>query len=293
MSDTSDSVEADAQVAEALRRYWGYDSLRPFQRAAIQAGLDRRDSLVVLPTGGGKSLCYQIPAVIAGRLDVVVSPLISLMKDQVDALRECGYPAAAIHSHLTPAERCEIHDGLKNSAYRLLFISPERLSHEAFTAFLQRLDVRAFAIDEAHCISHWGHDFRPEYRQLARLKERFPRASVHAYTATATERVREDIVEQLRLDRAQVLVGDFDRPNLVYRVLPKVDQAQQVLEILRRHVGEAAIVYCLSRKETEGLADTYRCCAVYWSKMVRNTRSALAVAASASRPPASSSATNT
>jgi len=248
--------DLDGRILDAVSTYWGYDSLRPMQREAIVAGLQQRDSLTVLPTGGGKSLCYQVPPVVAGRMDVVVSPLISLMKDQVDGLRANGYPAAAIHSNLTPAERAEIREGLSRNAYRLLFVSPERLVQPRFLDYIARLNVSSFSIDEAHCISHWGHDFRPEYRRLAVLKQRFPGASVHAYTATATERVRDDIVRELGLRDPQVLVGRFDRPNLVYRVLPKTNVDAQVIDVLRRHPKEAAIVYCISRRETESLAAT-------------------------------------
>ncbi len=248
----------DAAIREAIRGCWGYEDLRPLQREAIEAGLSHRDSLVVMPTGGGKSLCYQVPPLLTGRLDVVVSPLISLMKDQVDGLRECGYPAAAIHANLTAPEKHRVLEGLRRAEYRLLFVSPERLMTDSFLALLAPLGVRAFAVDEAHCISHWGHDFRPEYRKLAALKERFPGTSVHAFTATATPRVRGDIVEQLKLREPDVLVGIFDRPNLVYRVVPRGNAPAQVAGILGRHAGEAAIVYCLSRAQTERLAQALR-----------------------------------
>jgi len=238
----------------AVRQVWGFDRLRPMQEQAIRAGLEGRDSLVVLPTGGGKSLCYQIPPLLAGRTDVVVSPLISLMKDQVDGLQACGYPAAALYSGLSSEQRREMETGLVRGQYRLIFVAPERLLTPPFLRLLDQVKVHAFAIDEAHCISHWGHDFRPEYRQLATLKERFPGTSIHAYTATATERVRRDILAQLRLENAAVWVGTFDRPNLVYRVVPRVDAHEQTAAVLRRHAGSAVIVYCLSRKDTEAMA---------------------------------------
>ena len=255
-AEVSPGSRLDAGAYETIRRVWGHERLRPLQREAIEASLSKRDSLVVMPTGGGKSLCYQVPPLLAGRLDVVVSPLISLMKDQVDGLRACGYPAAAIHAHVSAPEKRSITEGLRRGEYRLLLVSPERLMTEPFLALLGELEVRAFAVDEAHCISHWGHDFRPEYRKLAALKVRFPDTSVHAFTATATPRVRQDIVEQLRLTDPNVLVGVFDRANLVYRVVQRVDTAAQVAEVLRRHTGEAAIVYCLSRADTERLADS-------------------------------------
>jgi ATP-dependent DNA helicase RecQ len=241
-------------IIAAVREYWGFDELRPLQAEAIQAGIDRRDSLVVLPTGGGKSLCYQVPPLLAGRTDVVVSPLISLMKDQVDGLRACGYPAEALHSGVERGRQREIERSMAAGDYRLVFVAPERLLTAPFMALLRQAGVRAFAIDEAHCISHWGHDFRPEYRQLSTLKESFPGASVHAYTATATERVRADIAQQLKLDDPRVLVGCFDRPNLVYRVLPRHDAHGQALDVIRRHAGEAAIVYCMTRGDTEAMA---------------------------------------
>jgi len=245
-------------VQQVLKQYWGFETLRPFQAEAIDAALQQRDSLVVLPTGGGKSLCYQVPAAVAGRTDVVVSPLISLMKDQVDGLRACGYPAAALHSGLSVEERRQTERELLAGRYRLLFVAPERLQNEFLLSWLGRIDVRAFAIDEAHCISHWGHDFRPEYRQLAQLRERFPQAALHAYTATATERVRGDILKQLCLRDPVVLVGSFDRPNLTYRVQPKQEVYGQVAAALARHKGEAAIVYCLSRADTEAMAAALR-----------------------------------
>lgn len=243
-----------SDILAVVRRYWGYDSLRPLQEQAIRAGLERHDSLVVLPTGGGKSLCYQVPPLLTGRTDVVVSPLISLMKDQVDGLRACGYPAVALYGGLPRVAIRELEEEVEGGRYRLVFAAPERLLAPGFLELLQRLPVRAFAIDEAHCISHWGHDFRKDYRQLAVLKQRFPGASIHTYTATATERVREDIVAQLHLRDPTTLVGTFDRPNLVYRVFHRLDVYQQVLEILERHPREAAIVYCISRKDTETMA---------------------------------------
>ena len=242
------------RVLEVVHRYWGFDVLRPLQGEAIVAALAGRDSLVVLPTGGGKSLCYQTPPLVSGGTDVVVSPLISLMKDQVDSLAGIGYPAAALHGNLTDVQRRKIDQNMIAGEYRLLMVAPERLVQPGFLQRLEQLGVRRFVIDEAHCISHWGHDFRPEYRQLAVLRERFPQASLHAFTATATERVRDDIRQQLQLREPVVLVGRFDRPNLVYRVVPLVDRNEQTLDVLRRHSGEAAIVYCLSRTDTETMA---------------------------------------
>jgi ATP-dependent DNA helicase RecQ len=207
-----------------------------------------------MPTGGGKSLCYQVPPAVAGRTDVVVSPLIALMEDQVDALHACGYPAAAIHSGMDLEEVRRIEREVAAGRLHLVFVAPERLLTPRFIELATRVGVATFAIDEAHCISQWGHDFRPEYRRLAELKTRFPGASVHAYTATATERVRRDIVEQLGLDDPAIIVGSFDRPNLLYRVRPKLDVKAQIAATIRRHQGEASIVYSISRKDTEQIA---------------------------------------
>jgi len=252
--DAGSGGGASAEVLAVLRRFWGFESLRPLQLEAIQAGLERRDSLVVMPTGGGKSLCYQVPPAVAGRTDIVVSPLIALMKDQVDALRASGYPAAALHSGIEQAEIRRVEREIADGRHHLIFVAPERLLTPRFLELAARLKVSSFAIDEAHCISQWGHDFRPEYRMLAELKTRFPGASVHAYTATATERVRRDIVEQLGLKNAAVLVGSFDRPNLLYRVRPKLDVNAQIADTIRRHKDEAAIVYSISRNDTERIA---------------------------------------
>jgi ATP-dependent DNA helicase RecQ len=243
-----------ADIKAVIARHWGFDSLRPLQAQAMQAVLDDRDSLVVLPTGGGKSLCYQAPAVCRGGTTVVVSPLIALMKDQVDGLRACGIAAAQLDSSLSNVERFAYEMDLRQGGVNLLFLSPERLVQTDLYRVLQQIGVKTFAIDEAHCISHWGHDFRPEYRQLALLRNHFPDASVHAYTATATEQVRRDIIAQLALRQPVVLVGNFDRPNLTYRVLPRHDTMKQVLDVLDRHQGEAGIIYSLRRRDVDDLA---------------------------------------
>src|SRR5262245_53888328 len=183
------------KLKEVIARHWGYHSFRPLQERAMEAVLTGHDSVVVMPTGGGKSLCYQVPAVVRGDTTVVISPLISLMKDQVDGLLECGVAAAQLDSSQSIIERSAFEMDILQGAIRLLFVSPERLMTDSFQWLLRQIRVRTFAIDEAHCISHGGHDFRPEYRQLQLLRERFPNATLHAYTATATERVRTDIVQ--------------------------------------------------------------------------------------------------
>src|SRR5262245_49221779 len=220
---TAPAAAGPEELLAVIRRHWGFDTLRPLQEAAMKATLSGRDSLLVLPTGGGKSLCYQAPAVLRGDTTVVISPLIALMKDQVDGLKACGVPAVQLNSSLSPHEQREGERAVVEGKVRLLFASPERMATMGFRRLLQRAGVRTFAIDEAHYISHWGHDFRPEYRQLARLREFFPEAAFHAYTATATEQVRHDIVRQLGLKDPVVLVGNFDRPNLTYRVIPRRD----------------------------------------------------------------------
>jgi len=245
-----------AAVLDIVRATFGFDTLRPLQADSIAATLAGRDSLTVMPTGGGKSLCYQVPPLVTGTLTLIVSPLIALMRDQVAAMQLAGVPAAALHSHLDQNEQREIWQQAQNGELRLLLIAPERLLMADTLSRVKRLSIGAVAIDEAHCISQWGHDFRPEYRRLAELRSMLPGVPIAAYTATATPRVRDDIVRQLQLRDPAVLVGVFDRPNLTYRVLPRVDLAGQVVEALRRHADRAAIVYCITRKDTEALAAT-------------------------------------
>lgn len=242
-------------IKQTVKRVWGYDALLPLQAEAIRAVLARRDSIVILPTGGGKSLCYQAPAAAMGRLAVVVSPLISLMKDQVDGLTAAGVPAAFLNSSLMAEERRVVEAGVLCGRYHLLYVAPERLVLPSCLELLKQADVAFFAIDEAHCISQWGHDFRPEYRQLTVVREVFPDVAIHAFTATATPRVRIDIATELTLRDPVVLVGSFDRPNLVYRVRPRTDRLRQVTEALERHRGAAGIIYCIRRAEVDQLAE--------------------------------------
>jgi ATP-dependent DNA helicase RecQ len=243
-----------ASLKEVLRQYWGYDEFLPLQQEAMACVMASQDSVVVLPTGGGKSLCFQAPAVCLNGLALVVSPLISLMKDQVDTLRSCGVPAAFINSTLSEPEKREIADQIRRRELKLVYVAPERLLSEQTLSFFSTAGVSLIAIDEAHCISAWGHDFRPEYRGLSVLKQRFPGVGIHAYTATASEQVRQDIAEQLGLAEPKMLVGGFDRPNLSYRIRRASGRFQQICEVLERHRGEAGIVYCLSRKEVDKTA---------------------------------------
>ncbi|MFO8027537.1 MAG: DNA helicase RecQ [Opitutales bacterium] len=239
-----------------LKSVFGYDAFRPLQQEIMQASLDGRDVLAILPTGGGKSLCYQLPALQREGLTVVVSPLIALMKDQVDQLQSAGVAATFLNSSVSGGESRSRLQGLERGEYKLLYLAPERLFLPDFLEKLKRWRVTALAIDEAHCISEWGHDFRPEYRQLATLREHFPGASVVALTATATERVQKDIVQQLQLKEPGQFVASFNRPNLTYRVLPKQRPRRQVLDYVAANRDVSGIIYCQSRKAVEDYALT-------------------------------------
>jgi ATP-dependent DNA helicase RecQ len=238
-------------VQQVLKQYWGFDSFLPLQREAIQSVLENRDSLVVMPTGGGKSLCYQAPALCREGVAVVVSPLLALMKDQVDGLVACGVPAASVNSTHGIEEKRQVARQVEAGELRLLYMSPERLVTPRTLDFLASQNVSFFAIDEAHCISAWGHDFRPEYRGLRTLRERFPNSAVHAYTATATDQVRRDIVQQLGLRDPEVLVGDFHRPNLQYHVARRERGLGQICEVIDRFRDQSGIVYCITRAEVD------------------------------------------
>ncbi len=242
------------RVEQVLRKHWGYNSFLPLQKEAMQCVCSGRDSVVVLPTGGGKSLCFQAPALTMPGLAIVVSPLISLMKDQVDALAECGVPAARLDSSLSPQVRKAVRAKIERGTLKLLYLSPERLVSEGFIRFLKGVDLSLIAVDEAHCISMWGHNFRPEYRELRLLKNTFPGIPIHAYTATATEQVRGDIARLLRLEDPAVLVGSFDRPNLVYKVERRTEKLKQVCAVLDRHREESGIVYCIRRADVDEMS---------------------------------------
>jgi len=238
-----------------LKQYFGFASFRPLQAEIIQDSLAGKDVFALLPTGGGKSLCFQLPALARDGLTVVVSPLIALMKDQVDALQASGIAATFLNSSLNAEESRKRLRGLHNGEYRLLYVAPERLMLSGFLADLQRWNVQLIAIDEAHCISEWGHDFRPEYRQISQLRKHFPKVPFMALTATATGRVREDIVTHLQLREPKCYVASFNRPNLTYRVVPKNKSYDQLVDFLRGRRKESGIVYCLSRKGAESVAE--------------------------------------
>jgi ATP-dependent DNA helicase RecQ len=242
------------QVFATLKKYWGYTSFLPLQEETISSILAGRDTLTMLATGGGKSLCFQLPALLKEGLAVVISPLISLMKDQVDSLKDMGIAAAVLNSSLAPEEQGRVVDRVLKGRVKLLYISPERLQQERTRQLLQSVPLSFFVIDEAHCISHWGHDFREDYRNLGIIKETFRPVSVHAFTATATEEVQRDILEQLRPENPQTHIGRVDRPNLTYRVRPRTQILSQVTDLLKKHADEPGIIYCLRRDDVDTLS---------------------------------------
>lgn len=245
----------DEQIAATLHDVFGYRSFRPLQQEIVQSILDRQDVFVLMPTGGGKSLCYQLPALLMDGLTVVVSPLIALMKDQVDALQALGVAATYINSSLDASEAGERQAAVARGDIKLLYVAPERLVLPGFLHLLAHTGVSMFAIDEAHCVSEWGHDFRPEYRELRQLRDRFPDSIFAAFTATATQRVQQDIRDQLGLEQASGFQGSFNRPNLYYEVRPKQSAYTQLLEYIGSRKGASGIVYCQTRASTEDLAE--------------------------------------
>ena len=248
------------RAKEILKSQFGYDSFRMNQEQAIETVLQKKNCLVLMPTGGGKSLCYQIPALLFDGLTVVISPLIALMKDQVDALRNNGVEAAFLNSTQTAQEQTEVFRAIRTGRLKMLYVAPERMMQtgDQFIDFLKSIKISLFAIDEAHCISSWGHDFRPEYMQLAKLKTYFPDVPLIALTATADKLVRQDIVERLGLQNAALFVSSFNRPNIFYKVEPKRNSFATLLEYLEPRREESGIVYCLSRNSTESLAADLR-----------------------------------
>jgi len=246
---------AQADLVTPLKRYFGYTSFRPLQEQIIRDSLSGRDVFALLPTGGGKSLCFQLPALLRPGLTVVISPLIALMKDQVDALHDSGVPATYLNSTLSAEEARSRFRNLHAGELKLLFIAPERLMGGTLLDDLIRWGVSCVAVDEAHCISEWGHDFRPEYRQLSVLRKRLPHVPYMALTATATERVRADIIRQLELRQPSLYVASFNRPNLSYRVQPKSQAQKQLVDFIAQRRRESGIVYCASRATTESLAN--------------------------------------
>ncbi|MEG4010870.1 MULTISPECIES: DNA helicase RecQ [unclassified Microcoleus] len=249
---------APSSLEQSLKHFFGYDSFRTGQREIVEAALQKRDMMIVMPTGGGKSLCFQLPALLKPGLTVVVSPLIALMQDQVEALQDNGIGATFLNSTLSAIETRSRQTAILEGKIKLLYVAPERLLGERFLPFLdivaEKLGISAFAIDEAHCVSEWGHDFRPEYRQMQRVRDRYPNIPIMGLTATATERVREDIIQQLNLRNPYIHVASFNRPNLYYEVRPKTKHSfAQVLQIIQKK-GGSGIIYCLSRKKVDEVA---------------------------------------
>ena len=245
-------------LEQALKHFFGYDSFRPGQREIVEAALQKRDMMIVMPTGGGKSLCFQLPALLKPGLTVVVSPLIALMQDQVEALQDNGIGATFLNSTLSSQETRSRETAILEGKIKLLYVAHERLLGERFLPFLDivanKLGISAFAIDEAHCVSEWGHDFRPEYRQMQRVRDRYPDIPIMGLTATATERVRQDIIQQLTLRNPYIHVASFNRPNLYYEVRPKTKHSfAEVLQIIQKK-GGSGIIYCLSRKKVDEVA---------------------------------------
>lgn len=243
------------QLLSVLKQYWGYTSFRPLQEEIIFSILQDKESLTVLPTGGGKSLCFQLPALIKDGMAVVISPLISLMKDQVDALKDMGIAAVYLNSSLSSGEQREIIGLIQREKIKLLYISPERLRNEETIDLLKSISLSFFVIDEAHCISHWGHDFRADYRNLRSIKETFSSISVHAFTATATKEVQDDIIEQLEFEDPKIHIASVDRFNLTYRMVPRTAVIKQITDILEKHADEPGIIYCLRRVDVDMISD--------------------------------------
>ncbi|HTM77564.1 MAG TPA: RecQ family ATP-dependent DNA helicase, partial [Devosia sp.] len=238
-----------------LRDVFGHQSFRGQQEKVVRHVSGGGDAVVLFPTGAGKSACFQIPAICRPGVGIVISPLIALMRDQVEALRQAGVPAAALNSSLTPEESAEVRRQLRHGELDLLYVAPERVATPGFKQMLSSVEIALFAIDEAHCVSQWGHDFRPEYRELARLTELFPGVPRIALTATADPTTRQDIIERLGLEDAEVFSASFDRPNIAYTIVERDRAREQLLRFLAGHKGNSGIVYCLSRAKVEDTAE--------------------------------------
>src|SRR6202790_4237376 len=250
-------MAAEADLLIPLRRYWGYSSFRPLQERIVRSLLAGHDTCVVMPTGGGKSLCYQLPDVVSGRTAVVISPLIALMQDQAAQLAQMGIPAAVLNSSLSNDQQSHVLRQARDGALRLLYLSPERLARQDTLRWLQEVPTAFFAIDEAHCISEWGHEFRPEYRLLSRLRAHFPDRAIAAFTASATQRVRHDIIRQLELRDPHKCIASFHRPNLRYvvRACDADSQTELLLRAMRSYGNENIIVYAPTIAKVESTVD--------------------------------------
>jgi ATP-dependent DNA helicase RecQ len=247
------------ELTDYLKKFFGFSKFKDRQEEIITNVLEGKDTFVIMPTGGGKSLCYQMPALLSDGVAIVVSPLIALMKNQVDILRTFGTEKGIAHflnSSLSKPQITKVKEEVISGATKLLYVAPESLSKEANVAFFKKVNISFFAIDEVHCISEWGHDFRPEYRRLRPLIEQIGRVPIIALTATATPKVQEDILKNLEIPDAKIFKSSFNRANLYYEVRPKVDTVKEIIKFVRQHTGKSGIIYCLSRKKVEEIAST-------------------------------------
>ena len=246
-------------LTSELQNYFGFSSFKREQEAIIQNVLDGNDTFVIMPTGGGKSMCYQLPALISEGCAIVISPLIALMKNQVDAIRgfnESDNIAHVLNSSLSKRDIAQVREDVANGLTKLLYVAPESLTKEENINFLKNQKISFYAIDEAHCISEWGHDFRPEYRNIRKIVNSIGRAPIIALTATATPKVREDITKNLGIDDCKVFLDSFNRDNLYYDIRPKIDVEKEIIKYIKQNTGKSGIVYCLSRKKVEEIAET-------------------------------------